>query len=384
MTQNDIKLCDTQSAIDALAKELAALEEGDCIALDSEFDRTVTYYPRFALLQLCFRGRVYLADPQQTDLAPVLEALCQTPALCLLFSAVEDLEVLARASEQAFGVRDLPKRLADLQLLSAFTGRGYMRGLAATLESELGVALEKSETRSDWTARPFSAKQIEYAAQDVEYLEALWQKLLSEAYQNDRRVRWFFAAMEELRGEALEVIPPEDAYMGIAGAGMLSHEELLRLQYLCQKRAEYAMEHNEALNRVITGKALCDLAKQTPLTRQGLASCRVNWGAVRQHGDQILEWIRGSMSLPDRELKPPYDAWIASREQRRRAERLKRILAAKAAEQGIAPELLGNRRLVTDFFYCRKLFETPKVEKGWISECLRGIKFDQNGRITKK
>lgn len=358
-------LCDLIDSLDPKAR----------IALDTEFDRVTTFYPRLALLQLKIGKECYLIDPLTFDITPVLNSLCQSRALVLMFASAEDLEVIADAT-RAQGKAALPQRICDLQLIEGFNLAGWMRSLQSALESELLVKLPKEETRSDWLQRPLSASQLQYAVQDVEYLEALYESELSKFIADDPRLEWFKAEMQRKRNLALLEIDPHTLYLGVAGAGSLSMPELIRLKYLCERRYEYARAHDIALNRVITGKALCALAKFTPMTFQALASCKVNWGAIRQHGKLMISWIKESMAIPQEELSLPYDAAAPGRSKENTGAALKLYLTECAKRQCIAPELLNSKKLITNYFYAKKTKGEALLEQTWMRECIGEICLD--------
>ncbi|MEX8986810.1 ribonuclease D, partial [Salmonella enterica] len=134
-------------------------------ALDTEFVRTRTYYPQLGLIQLFDGANVALIDPLGiSDWSPLKAVLRDTGITKFLHAGSEDLEVFLNA----FG--ELPEPLIDTQILAAFCGRPLSWGFASMVEEYTGVALDKSESRTDWLARPLSERQCEYAAADVWYL----------------------------------------------------------------------------------------------------------------------------------------------------------------------------------------------------------------------
>ncbi len=373
MAEARFELCDTDGRVKALAEAISQSGSEGFISLDTEFERTKTLIPKAAVIQLRFDNETYLADPVSCSIDEVISALCRTKRTVLMFSAREDLEVIAALSKAAGIEPRLPANIEDLQLMGAFLGRGHMLGLAACVQSELGVTLEKAETHSDWLSRPLTASQLEYAALDVLYLEDLRERYVHGLQEGDRRLSWFSDEMKSMCADALKEPVPSELYRQVQGAGALNRRALQRLCYLCAKRYEYAQEHNEALNRVITGKALCSIAEHTPLTTQGLASCGVNWGAVRQHGHLIITWVKEAMALPEEDVAPAYDAYSPGRALRSSAEGMKHVLTSAARKAGIAPELICTKRLINDYFYARRTGGTPKLDSGWCRECLGGL-----------
>lgn len=372
----DLRLVDEDQSVLQLASLIGECTAEEFIALDTEFDREKTYYPSLALVQLKVRGMCYLVDPLKADISPVIKALVATPALILVFSGDEDLEVLVRQAQIADLAQKLPARICDLQLMSAFAGGDFQKGLQATLEQDLNICLDKSQTRSDWLFRPLSQEQLSYAACDVAFLEELHVFRLKAFKKEDVRLKWFYAAMLDKSANAQISIEPCKLYMSVSGAGELRNDQkaLSRLRYLCQKRYEYGVLHNEALNRVITGKSLVSLAKFTPLTKQGLLSNRVHPVAVRQHGQDILRWIKESLGQEEiTELLPPYDAFTPGRANRNRGSQLKHYLAQRAYKCEIREELLCTKKIINDYFYAHAMGTKSMLEKSWMSECVGNV-----------
>ncbi len=371
----DVRYCLTDEAhgTAALAALIRECGENDFIGLDTEFDRVKTYYPILALVQLKLNDTCYLLDPLRTDIAPVIAALCDTEATVLLFSGDEDLEVLSREAQKAGLKKNLPARIVDLQYLAAFEGADFQKGLQATLKQDLGIELDKSQTRSDWLSRPLNSEQLQYAACDVAYLDRLYAFRMRNFKEHDIRFTWFLEAMRDKATQAAAQVRPEELYMSVQGAGdyALDQKFLLRLRYLCKKRYEYSVLHNEALNRVITGRALVNLAKLTPATRQGLYSSHMHREAVRQHGDDVLQWVSESLKLTDETpLAPPYDAYAPGRSDQSRGAVLKKFLTAKAEAAGIRPELLCSKKIINDYFYNATVNKPSLLERGWMKECV--------------
>ena len=175
---------------DALASLCEAVRAFPAIALDTEFVRTRTYYPQLGLIQLFDGEHLALIDPLGiTDWSP-LKAILRDPSITkFLHAGSEDLEVFLNV----FG--ELPQPLIDTQILAAFCGRPMSWGFASMVEEYSGVTLDKSESRTDWLARPLTERQCEYAAADVWYLLPITAKLMVETEASG----WLPAALDECR-----------------------------------------------------------------------------------------------------------------------------------------------------------------------------------------
>lgn len=355
---------DEKTKLDLLIDSIRSLTDEDFISLDTEFVRINTLFPILGLLQLRFKNETYLVDPVALNVKDLVRTLTETKAAVLIFSGDEDLEILVKIARDNGFASLLPQKVYDLQLLAAFDDFLYGKGLNAYVKELVGAELEKDCTRTDWLYRPLSENQLIYAALDVEYLEEMYKLLYKRI--DEKRFSYFLAEMELKKADADIVYNPQTAYRQIKGAGLLKNDALTRLQYLCQKRLEFALKHDIALNHVITTGALCDVAKNSPLTLQGLASCGVKWGAIRQHGAMIIEWIKESLTLPERsDLLLPINYFAHKRELKDAFKRLKRYLEKCAHDAGIAPELLAAKKYVYDYFLKKYLNEVPYLEFSW-------------------
>ncbi|VTT26362.1 ribonuclease D [Klebsiella pneumoniae] len=140
---------------EALAEVCLRARQVPALALDTEFVRTRTYYPRLGLIQLFDGETISLIDPLPiTDWTPFRDLLVDAQCIKFLHAGSEDLEVF----HHEFGV--LPQPMIDTQILAAFSGRPLSCGFATIVESFTGIALDKSESRTDWIARPLTRKTV--------------------------------------------------------------------------------------------------------------------------------------------------------------------------------------------------------------------------------
>ena len=173
---------------DALV-EVAAGWDG-VLGLDTEFQRTDTFFALPGLYQVCSGEAVYLLDPLEiTDFSPLLEVLEDRRVSTVMHACSEDLELL----RHHFGA--VPVGLFDTQLANAFVSPDYSVSFTRLVGERLGVELVQHETRSDWLARPLTDEQIRYAREDVLYLPPLHRDL-SEALERSGRAAWFREEMD--------------------------------------------------------------------------------------------------------------------------------------------------------------------------------------------
>ena len=177
MTSNFIqpRIIDDQSQLDSVISDLHKVTT---YAIDTEFHREKTYYPRLALIQIRWDNNIVLIDPLEVNLKG-LSSIFRSDTLAIFHAGSQDLEVLLRA------VGEVPKQIFDTQIAAGFIG---MRtpSLAALHETMLGIKLAKGDRLTDWFRRPLSENQIQYAASDVRYLLEIHQKLIHELDDRNR------------------------------------------------------------------------------------------------------------------------------------------------------------------------------------------------------
>ena len=165
----------TNTALEDVCK---AASEVSQIALDTEFVRIRTYYPHLGLIQMYDGKQISLIDPLTiTEWTPFVELLTNPTVLKYLHAGSEDLEVFSHQ----FGC--VPTPMIDTQVVAAFLGYPISCGFATLVEKYEHIALDKSESRTDWLARPLTEKQCQYASGDVFYLLPLAKKLIAQAQE---------------------------------------------------------------------------------------------------------------------------------------------------------------------------------------------------------
>ena len=163
---------DRQGDLDDL---VAILADEPRYALDTEFHRERTYYPKLALVQVAWRTpqgqQLALIDPLAVDVTPFAK-LFESDSLCVIHAAQQDLDVLTHA------VGSVPDKMFDTQLAAGFVGYGTP-SLVSLLQGEIGVSPPKGDRLTDWLWRPLSDSQRQYAAVDVEYLLEVHERLVA-------------------------------------------------------------------------------------------------------------------------------------------------------------------------------------------------------------
>jgi len=307
--QNALYIEDTQT-LDAYCSSLQ--ENNEWIAIDTEFVRVDTYYPELSLVQIADSNlNLAIIDPlaikqdvlqkkqlpsfsetnfdleqnkKHHGLNPLLEILVN-PAICKVFhSARQDLEVLYLIA----GI--LPQNIFDTQLAAIFFGQGDLAGFARVIQSELGLTLPKSQTRTNWHARPLTENQISYALDDVYYLAQLFK-----SYQTKLSSQQKLAINEDcesLLDSKLYQTKPNEAWLKIKGGKNLKPKQLAIVRTLAEWREHFAIEHNQPKKWTISDEVILHIAKRPPKTAQALYKVpNIKASSVKEFGEKWVSLI---------------------------------------------------------------------------------------------
>jgi ribonuclease D len=323
---------DSQSDFDALIDRLVVQPR---YALDTEFHRERTYFPKLALMQFATSDETTLVDPLAVDLT-ALRRLFASDALAVLHAAQQDLDVLTHACGA------VPARMYDTQLASGFLGYSTP-SLVSLLMSELKVSAAKGDRLTDWLRRPLSTEQLLYAAADVDHLLALQDRLDKQLAELGRS-QWVAEACEELRRRPTSGTDPSQAWLRIKDVRMLKPRARGVARALCEWRERRAMSVDVPVRQILPDLAVLGIAQRQPKTTYDLVQAR---GVEERHskgnlGKEILDAVadgqRDDIHLPapdgedlDRQLRPAValvSAWVADLARKQRVDTT--LLATRA------------------------------------------------------
>ena len=289
---------DSQERFEAVVEDAMT---ADAYAIDTEFHRERTYFPHLALLQLAWPGGLALVDPFAVDLAP-LARLLQGPGLAVLHAADQDLEVLDRACGA------IPTQLFDTQLAAGFLGMSSP-SLVNLVERLLGTRLPKGDRLTDWTRRPLTDEQQEYAASDVVHLIEL-RDLIAEQLEGRGRLAWAEQECEALLHRSRAPQQPDTAWWRIKESRQLRGKARGIAQELAAWRERRAADLDIPPRFVLPDMALASIAQRPPRNASDLAGVR---GLEGRHvkgetGEAILAAVRRGNELPSSAVRlPPTD-----------------------------------------------------------------------------
>ena len=275
---------------------VTSLKGGTALALDSESDGLHHHVEKVCLIQLAGQdGRCWLVDPLAcADLAPLGELLADPAITKVLHGADYDVSTLKR--DFGFGFENI----FDTMIAARFLGRAEF-GLRAVAAAELGVVLSKESQKDDWSRRPLTPLQEEYAAADVRHLLPLHARLEAQLREKGR-LPW---VQEECRAVAeLEPSGRRDgsgAFLRLKGARRLSPRGLAVLRELCAWREARAEETDVPVFKIIGTTVLLELAERAPSRARDVLRVRGLSRLARARADELAAAIRCGQALPESE-----------------------------------------------------------------------------------
>lgn len=323
-------------------------KSNEWVSVDTEFLRERTYYAQLCLVQLRTADEVCCVDILNIDdYQPLADLFSDENVLKIFHAARQDVETLLHT----FGV--LPKPIFDTQLAAAFCGFDMQIAYSALVEQELGIQLASSQARTDWSRRPLSEVQIEYALSDVAYLHDLYS-IMRSRLEEQGKLDWFKQETETLYDEDLYLIQPSQAYQRLNGASLrLTAQYAVKL--LAGWREEVAQKKDIPRNWVMNDDGLYTLAVKRPNSEQQLRDLRkFNNRFIGKYASQVVALLQ--------DVKPGNEVvWQKveglSRQEKSECSSLMAIVKAESEKRNVAQALLATRKDV------EKLFRTGDSEK---------------------
>lgn len=319
-------------------RELAAeLRKSDWFALDTEFIREKTYYPRLALVQVATDDVIACIDPLALDgLEPLLELLYEPGIVKVLHAARQDQELFFNLTGKA------PAPVFDTQVAAALAGWPDQVGYGTLVKDIAGVELDKSHARTDWMQRPLPDEALSYAADDVRYLGRVYRHLHGELARRGR-LEWIAEDLAQLSEAGLYTARPGEAWRRVKGTQKLKPKHMRVLAELAAWREETAMHLDRPRQWLVRDEVLVDVARRQPADRESLLRIRgAADSALKRHANEVLERVAAARDMPPLEL--PEQRERLTPEEEAQVDLLMAVVRQAGAEQAISPANLATRK----------------------------------------
>ena len=327
------------------------------LAVDTEFMRETTYFANLCLIQIADEQLAVAIDPLVIQSLAPLKQLFRQDTTIVFHAASQDLEIFYQLFDE------LPKVLFDTQIAAAIAGHQEQIGYAKLAEEVCKVSLNKQYSRTDWSMRPLSDKQISYALDDVIYLGQIYTYLVDKLTQQNR-IDWLEAEFSRMASPETYINDPMKMWKKVKQHQRLKPRDLLIVQHLAAWRETEALNKNRPRRQILKDEVIIDIARIQPKSKQ-------DWQQIRGLSPAFAE--RLARKLPEiiqQALKTDKTEWPtlpkippkASVHQEAIADLLYAALRLIADEANINPAMIGNRKQALLLLQDAK---ESKLMEGW-------------------
>ena len=284
-----------------LADLCARLAQSEFVAVDTEFMRENTYWPELCLVQIANDREAAAIDPlaDGIDLKPLLDLLTDNEDVLKVFHAGgQDVEIIYNFTGRT------PHPIFDTQIAMMAISQSEQIGYSNLVESWLGITVDKGARFTDWSRRPLTERQIDYAIGDVTHLSKIFPKMLKRLIKTGRGA-WLNEEMEKLADPENYRNDPTLAWKRIKASGR-NPQMLGRLKAIAEWREHEAQGKNIPRGRIARDETLADLASHPPKQQSDLAKVRglsQGW-KDNEIGKRLMATIGKAQPLPDDEMPP--------------------------------------------------------------------------------
>jgi ribonuclease D len=330
-----MKLITTTDELAAFCKSLAGAE---FVAVDTEFMRERTYWPKLCLAQVAGPDEAAAIDAlaEGIDLSPLDELMGNPDVLKVFHAARQDLEIFY------LRMNKVPGPLFDTQVAAMVCGHGEAASYESLATKLAKARIDKSSRFTDWARRPLSERQITYAISDVTHLRVVYEALKRQL-EKTGRFNWIAEEMAMLNDPGIYRADPEQAWRRLKPRGA-SPRLLGTLKEVAAWRERTAQRIDIPRQRLLRDEQLLEIASHSPKTVEELALTRgLGRGfAEGWQGREILEAIEKARKLPDAQLptrdRPPEQLRAPGAV----VDMLRTLLRLKAEQAGVAARLVAS------------------------------------------
>ena len=308
------------------------------VAVDTEFMRETTYWPKLCLIQAAAPNAEAVIDPlaDGIDLEPFLEILRDPKIEKVFHAARQDVEIFNNLNA-------MPTPLFDTQVAGMAAGFGEQIAYDALVRQMLKVEIDKSSRFTDWARRPLTDAQLVYAVGDVTHLAKLYP-MLRARLEKDGRLAWVVDEMRSLTDPAMYDVSPENAWKRLRPRRHTA-KYLAIFKAVAAWRERTAQLRDQPRGRILKDDAIDEIATQAPTDTDGLDRLRsVPKGfSGSRFGPDLLAAVREALKDPEayapviektkHQPSPAAGAVV---------ELLKVLLKARSEDAGVASKLIAT------------------------------------------
>lgn len=328
------------------------------LAIDTEFLRERTYYAKLCLMQMATDDEVVIVDPFAVDDLKALVPLLEDAGVVKLFHAGgQDLEIIYRET----GV--LPKPIFDTQVAAALLGHTMQVGYAALAHSLCGVSLKKTDSFTDWSRRPLSDSQLEYAADDVIYLPEMY-RTMRDRLETKGRLSWLVNDFAELSEPARYEEDPRLRYRRLKRGSSLSRKQLSAAREAAAWREVEARKRDVPRKWVLTDEQIVEACKREARTIDELFMVRgLRERLTTRDARALIACMKKGMDLPCEKWPEPDRSSKSEPNVDAQLDLMMALVRLRARENDIAMQALASHSDLA--MVARGYTEGVDVLRGW-------------------
>ncbi|MES2914520.1 MAG: ribonuclease D [Pseudomonadota bacterium] len=331
----------TITTTEDLAAYCALAKSQPFVTIDTEFLRERTYWSKLCLIQMALpgAGEAVLIDPiegRDMSLEPLYDLFRHEATVKVFHAARQDLEIFFVEGNV------FPTPLFDTQIAAMVCGFGEQVGYETLVKKIARADLDKTSRFTDWSRRPLSDAQKEYALADVTHLRVIYEWLAAQLKKNGR-AEWVAEELAVLTDPATYTVAPDDAWQRIK-TRTTSGRFLAVVKALARFREAYAQGQNVPRSRVMKDDALLELASTRPTTVEELGRSRLllREGRKPEIAEGILAAVREGQEMRPEDIPRVETSRDQMQVNPALADLLRVLLKAKSESLGVAPRLIAS------------------------------------------
>ncbi|MFA7415611.1 MAG: ribonuclease D [Rhizobium sp.] len=322
----------------ALEEACLKLAKSDFITIDTEFLRESTFWPELCLIQMASPDLEVIVDPlaKGIDLAPFFALMADTSVTKVFHAARQDIEIIFHLGNL------IPHPIFDTQVAAMVCGFGDSVSYDQLVQKVKNVHIDKTSRFTDWSRRPLSEKQLEYALADVTHLRDAYLALKAEL-EREGRADWLTEEMNILESRETYDLHPDDAWQRLK-MRLRKPQELAVIQAVAAWREREARNRNVPRSRVLKDDAIYEIAQQQPKDTEALGRLRtIPKGWERSNsGAAIIEAVNAALALPKSEMPHVHRHSHVPEGAAAAVELLKVLLRLISEKHGVAAKVIAN------------------------------------------
>jgi ribonuclease D len=322
----------------ALEEACLKLAQSDFITIDTEFLRETTFWPELCLIQMASPDLEVIVDPlaKGLDLAPFFALMADPSVIKVFHAARQDIEIIFHLGNL------IPHPIFDTQVAAMVCGFGDSVSYDQLVQKVKNVPIDKTSRFTDWSRRPLSEKQLDYALADVTHLRDVYLKL-KEELDREGRAGWLTEEMAILESRETYDLHPDDAWQRLK-MRLRKPQELAVMQYVAAWREREARSRNVPRSRVLKDDAIYEIAQQQPKDTEALSRLRTipkGWERSAS-GAAIIEQVNAALALPKTDMPHVHRHSHAPEGAQAAVELLKVLLRLTSEKHGVASKVIAN------------------------------------------